>query len=446
MADLAIKGEAPEIARGAIEEVWPIVSEDDVAAVVAALRSGKLSWASTDDVPALEHEWAEYVGSRYCIALNSGTAALHAAVAAAGVEPGDEVLVPALTFLASASSVIHHQGIPVFVDVDPNTFTIRPDDIEARVTSRTRAIIVVHLHGLPADMAAINQIAARRGLIVIEDAAQAPGALYKGQKVGSLGHMGCFSIMAGKNLPTAGEGGLFTTDDVALRDRADMVKMFGERANPGQVRDYNALTMGWNYRFSSILAAFTRSQLRRLDRHTEAVQENSEYLSKHLAEIPGLVPPEVPADRTHVYHHYRIKVDPVAAGVDLPVGIFRQALEDALSAEGMAVVKYQNRPLPGQDFFQRREGYGKGCPWTCGFASRDVTYDSFREYEHALEVIRGSFLIGRRLCMATFMDRGNIDRYVNVFEKVFANLDEVVEHGRGLDYQDPWEEATRLWY
>src|SRR5262245_18879456 len=206
-AALALHGGDPVVPPGAIEERWPLVTEGDVEAVAETLRSGNLSWINNTAVPALERAWADYVGTRFCIALNSGTAALHAAVAAAGVEPGDEVLVPALTFLASASAVIHHQGLPVFVDVDPRTYNLDPGELAAKITGRTRAIVVVHLHGLPADMDPILEIARRRGIKVIEDVAQAPGATYKGRKTGALGDLAAFSIMAGKNLPTAGEGG-----------------------------------------------------------------------------------------------------------------------------------------------------------------------------------------------------------------------------------------------
>jgi len=441
---LAIHGGSPVVAPGAIVERWPIVEEEDIQAVVDTLRTGKLSWINNADIPALEQTWAEYQGTRYCIALNSGTAALHAAVVAAGVEPGDEVLVPALTFLASATAVVHHQGLPVFVDVDPRTFTMDPAKIEERITDRTKAIIVVHLHGMPADMDEIMAIARRRGLKVIEDTCQAPGALYKGKKAGSLGDMSAYSIMAGKNLATAGEGGLFTTDDPKLRDAADMVKMFGEKVRPDEQREYNALTMGWNYRFSSILAAFTLSQLQRLDEYTARVQEGARYLADELAKIPGIIPPYVPEDRTHVYHHFRFKLDPQAAGIDLPVGVFRKALQNVMEAEGVHLIEYQNRPIPGQLLFQERRGYGRGCPWTCGHAGRDVAYD-WREYTQTLDVIRGSLLIGHRLCMASFMERRNIDLYLEAFHKVFRHLDELVAYARTIDYREPWEGAARLW-
>ncbi|MEA2692151.1 MAG: hypothetical protein QOJ16_1538 [Acidobacteriota bacterium] len=441
---LALRGGAPVVPPGAIEERWPLIAEEDIQAVVDTLRTGKLSWINNEAVPALESAWAEYIGSRYCIAVNSGTAALHAAVAASGVEPGDEVIVPALTFLASASAVIHHQGIPVFVDVDPTTFTLDPSKLEEKISERTKAVVVVHLHGLPADMDPILEIARRRGIRVIEDTCQAPGAFYHGKKAGSLGDMSAYSIMAGKNLPTAGEGGLFTTDDPELRDRADMIKMFGERVRPDEEREYNAITMGWNYRFSSILAAFTLSQLRRLDDYTARVQEGAEYLAAGMRDIPGLVPPRVPEGRTHVYHHFRFRIDPETAGLDVPAGRLRKALQDLMEAEGVPLIEYQNRPIPGQLLFQQRVGYGKGCPWSCGHTSREVPY-RVEDYPQTLDVIRSSLLVGHRLCMASFLERANLDLYLAAFHKVFAHRDELVDYARGLDYQEPWEQAARLW-
>ena len=437
-------GGQPALPAELDESRWPVVEDADVDAVVTALRSGRLSWMSDTEVPDLEREWADYVGTSSCIALNSGTAALHAAIAAAGVEPGDEVLVPALSFLASASSVLHQQAIPVFVDIDPATFTIDPDELEAWVTPRTRAVVAVHLHGLPADMDRILAIARRHGLVVIEDAAQAHGSELRGRRVGALGDLGAFSIMAGKNLPTAGEGGLLTTDDPDLRNRADMIKMFGERVEPDGDRSYNAFTLGWNYRLSSVLAAFARAQLRRLDHHTAVVRANAAYLSGVLRELPGVNPPVEPDGRRHVYHHYRVSLDPGEAGIDMSVGMFRKAVQQALMAEGVPMIEYQNRPLPGQVMFQRREGYGRGCPWTCGHADRDVVYRA-DAYPRTLDVIRSSLLVGRRLCMASFLSRQNVEAIAAAFAKVFGQLDEVRRYATTLAYQDPWVEETRLW-
>jgi perosamine synthetase len=344
MATLAVLGGDPLLPDGVDESRWPEVHDSDVEAVVATLRSGRLSWMNDNQVRALEQDFAAYLGVPYCLALNSGTAALHAAVAAVGVGPGDEVLVPALSFLASATCVIHHQGIPVFVDIDPQTFTMDPFTLEQHLSPRTKAIIVVHLHGLAADMEPILRFARAHDLAVIEDVAQAHGATYHGSPVGTLGDISAFSIMAGKNLATAGEGGLLCTADPELRNRADAVKMFGEQIGPDGERDYNAHTVGYNYRLSPIVAAFTRSQLTRLEQYTKEVREGAARLTARLSTLPGVHPPRVPAGRTHVYHHFRVRLDPAEAGIDLPAGPFRQAVMAALAAEGVPVSTYQTRP------------------------------------------------------------------------------------------------------
>lgn len=446
MSTLAVLGGTPAVPDRIDETQWPITEQSDIDLVTSTLESGKLSWANTDQVPALEREWARYVDVPHCIAVNSGTAALHAAVAAAGVEPGDEVIVPALSFLASATAVLHHQGVPVFVDVDPITFTLDPERLEGALSQRTRAIVAVHLHGLPADMNPVMAFARKHGLKVIEDAAQAHGATYHGQVVGSIGDLGAFSIMAGKNLATAGEGGLLTTSDARLRNRADSLKMFGEKLDTGGAREYNAHTMGWNYRLSSVLAAYARGQLSRLDLYTQEVRQGAQLLAKALADLPGVTPPTVPDGRTHVYHHFRVLFDPRDAGLDLPAGVFRKAVQDALTAEGVPVMEYQNRPLPGQKLFADRLGYGQGCPWTCGKADSCRSYRQ-DDYPTTLQVIRTSLVVGKRLCMATFRDPNNVQRYIDGFTKVFTNLDELGRYAHSLDedYIEPWEQHNRLW-
>lgn len=438
-SQLAIHGGRPVVAPGEINEQWPLVSEEDIAAVTATLRTGKLTWVNNEAVPALERAWADYVGSRFCIAFNSGTSALHGAVAAAGVEPGDEVIVPALTFMASAAAIVHHQGLPVFVDVDPRTYNLDPALLAEKITDRTKAVMAVHLSGLPAAMDEILAITRPRGIKVIEDLSQAAGATYKGKKVGSIGDVGACSIMAGKNLPTAGEGGLLTTDNAEMRNRADQLKMFGDRVSDSGEREFNVFTMSWNYRFSAALAAFTSSQLMRLDDHTARVQEGARYLAEGMAEIPGLLPPLVPEGSTHVYHHFRFRVDPQAAGIDLPAGRFRKALQDLVTAEGVPLKQYQNRPVAGQWLFQEQ----RGCPWGCSHASREIRYD-IHDYPQTLDVIRNSLLIGNRLCMATFFERRNLDLYLEAFHKVFRHRGAIVSYGRALDYREPWEEELRV--
>jgi len=224
---------------------------------------------------ALQDEWAKYVGTKHCLVTNSGTAALHMTVAATGVGPGDEVITSAFTFLASASCVLHHNGIPVFVDIDSRTFTMDPKKIE-------------------------EKIAKKHNLAVIEDACQAHGAKYKGRKVGTLGDMAAFSLNSTKNLQAA-DAGLFNTDRDDYRDLAARVRMFGEDVKPGESRKYDATVMGWQYRPHELTCALARSQLRRLDERNSLRTKNCEYLSENLSKIDGVQPPFVPPYAQPVY-------------------------------------------------------------------------------------------------------------------------------------------------
>jgi len=280
---------------------WPIVTDADRAAIARVLDRGVLSGAGAPEVKALETEFAAAVGARCCLATNSGTSALHIALAAAGVGPGDEVIVPALSFIATAQAVLQQGATPVFADVDPDIYNIDPADAARRVTSRTRAIVPVHLHGLPADMDAIEALARGHRLTVIEDAAQAHGAVYKGRAVGTLAAMAAFSLNSTKNLP-AGEGGLFVTDSEELYARAARVRFDGleppskwDPTHPlDDEADAHATLRGWMYLPGELTSALARSQLQRLAETTARSQRNAARLSARLATLPGVEPPRIP--------------------------------------------------------------------------------------------------------------------------------------------------------
>ncbi len=315
-AALAIAGGQPAVAPGSHAR-WPEITAADRAALTRVLDRGVLWGPNAPEVTALEQEWAQYVRSRHCLLTNSGTAALHCAVVAAGIRPGDEVIVPAFSFVASPMAVLQAGAVPVFCDIDPSTFTIDPRLIEGHITERTRAVMPVHVHGLPADMAEIGAVAARHGLAVIEDAAQAHGATYRGERVGSLGDVAAFSLNGSKHLP-AGEGGLFVSDDDEAAVAARRLAMFGEDTpplGPDQTRSYWSHGLAWNYRSHELSAALARSQLRRLDDHVAGAQRNAEILSAGLTALPGLRPPEVPGDRTCVFYRYRLVIDPESSGL-----------------------------------------------------------------------------------------------------------------------------------
>lgn len=367
MSKLAMLG-GPRVvdARAARDSVaWPVVTGAEHDAVRGVLDGGLFT--SNDGgkgaVSKLQEEWAGYVGTRHCAAVANGTAALELALAALDLEPGREVLVPALTFIGTAIPVVQRMLVPVFVDVDPHTFTMDPALAEAAVTARTRAIIVVHLHGLPADMTALRAVADRHGLALIEDAAQAQGATYRGRRAGSLADIGTTSLNVVKNLPTCGEGGLVTTDDDAVHERIVLGRQFGEDLRAGAERDYLSRVLAGNEKMSGVQAAFTRTQLTRLDEYAAARDRNVTAFLARLGALPGITVPVVPGDRTHAWHILRLRFSPEALGrPDISPGALRSVLRRALRAEGVPVQQYQVLPLPAQPAFQELAGY-RGYPW-----------------------------------------------------------------------------------
>lgn len=410
---LAVSGGPRTVPKGLIKN-WPPITDEDRQAVVAVLDSDHLHGTGAPQALAFQREWAEYVGARYCLVTNSGTSALHMALASAGVQPGDEVLVPAYTYWASAAAVLHHNAIPVFVDIELETFCMDPGLIEEKVSDHTKAIMPVHVHGMPADMDAINAIARKHKLVVVEDAAQAQGAEYKGRRAGVLGDAAGFSLNRSKNL-TSCEGGLYTTDNEQFYQYAKMMREFGEAIVPGQQREYNAYTLGWMYRAIEFANAFGRSQLRRLDQYNAQRIEMGEFLNEKLKQIAGVEPAKDPTDRKQVYWTYCFEFRPDQLGLDVPVRAFRLAAETALRAEGVDIGQWQFMPVPAQDVFQSKQGYGRGCPWTCRFG-RPVEYRA-EDYPRTLKFLEGHTCL-RGVCPPNDMELMRL--YVAAFEKVMA--------------------------
>ena len=421
-----------------LEDLWPETRPEDMEAVQKVFESGQFLGIHHPEIEALEKEIADYFDVDYVLAMGSGTASLHAAVAAAGVKPGDEVIVPALTFLASASAILHHVCIPVFADIDPNTFNIDPSSAESKITNRTRAIMAVDLHGLPADYDALRKIADKHNLVIIEDAAHATGATYKGKKAGGLADVAGTSLMPVKQLATCGEGGIFFTDRADYYNRASMVRSFGEVIQKDKPRAYNAYTLGWNYRINPIQAAYVRNQLKRLDYYIGQFIANGSYLSEGLGKLPGIIPPYVPEGSTHVYHMYRMKFNPKAAGLDISAGRFARTVDDAMEAEGMPLRLYQNAPIPGQAMFRLKEGFGDGVPWSLP-GTNPINYD-VEDYPVTLEVLETTRCIGKNGSAGPwyFRNRQTMDLYLEAFNKIWENLDELASYSQKVDYTPPW--------
>lgn len=284
------------------------------AAVATVLESSQ--FVLGEQVAAFEEEFAAYSGARFGVGVNTGTSALHLSLLAAGVGPGDEVITTPFTFVATAAAIAYTGARPVYVDIDPRSFTIEPTRIEAALTERTRAILPVHLYGQPADMDPIVEIARRRGLVVIEDACQAHGAEYRGRRVGSIGDLGCFSFYPGKNLGAYGEGGMVVTDNAAHAERIRMLRDWG------QDRRYHHVLPGYNYRLEGLQGAILRVKLRHLEDWTEARRDHARRYDELLA---GACPrtPEVLPDRRHVYHVYAVRTGD------------REAVQASLHARGI---------------------------------------------------------------------------------------------------------------
>ncbi|WDH79810.1 DegT/DnrJ/EryC1/StrS family aminotransferase [Microbacterium esteraromaticum] len=275
----------------------PIIGDDERAAVDRVLRSGMV--AQGPEVAAFEAEFsAHFVSGRPSVAVNSGTAGLHLGLLAAGVGPGDEVIVPSFTFAATGNSVALTGGTPVFVDIEPETFTLDPEAVAAAITPRTKGILPVHLYGHPARMRELEKVAAERGVALYEDAAQAHGAALDGRPVGSFGDFAMFSLYPTKNM-TSGEGGMVTcaTDEIARR-----VKLL---RNQGMERQYENEIVGFNARMTDIHAAIGRVQLTKVDAWTAQRQANAAFLD---ANLQGVVVPPVAEGAVHVYHQYTIRV------------------------------------------------------------------------------------------------------------------------------------------
>ena len=279
----------------------PIIGDDERAAVDRVLRSGMI--AQGPEVAAFEQEFGtQLAGGRTCVAVNSGTAGLHLGLLAAGIGPGDEVIVPSFTFAATANSVALTGATPVFADIEPDHFCLAPDAVEAAITERTRAIMPVHLYGHPAAMPQLDRIAQEHGLQVFEDAAQAHGASLDGQLVGTFGTFGMFSLYPTKNM-TSGEGGMVSCAD------DDVARAIRLLRNQGMERQYANEVIGFNARMTDIHAAIGRVQLTKLAAWTAARQSNAEFLSANLAGLEGVRVPAVAPGAVHVYHQYTIRLE-----------------------------------------------------------------------------------------------------------------------------------------
>lgn len=332
----------------------PDFGPEETAAVAEVLASGMV--AQGRRVAELEKEWADFVGVKHAIAMSNGTAALMSIFAGIGLEPGDEVITVSHTFAATANSILYTGATPVFVDIEPDTYVIDAKLIEAAITPRTRAICPVHLFGLVADMDMILAIADRHGLVVVEDACQAHGALFRGRPAGSFGH-GAFSLYATKNMTTA-EGGFVTTNDDRLADWLRLYRNQGMRAR------YQFEMLGFNFRMTDVAAAIGIAQFDKLERNTARRRSIAARYDEALAGLPVRLP-LTPDGRTHVFHQYTVDV-----------GDARDAIVADLRADGIGADIYYPVPVHRQEYIMER-GLHADLPVTDAAAARTLALPMF---------------------------------------------------------------------
>lgn len=340
---------------------WPAFREDCIRAASDVIRSGRMTSLTGDAVARFEQAFAAYHNIPHCLATSSGTTAIHLALAGLGLGPGDEVIVPAHTFIASATPVLHQGAVAVFADVDTATFTLLPSSVEAAVSARTKAIVAVHLNGHPAALDELGAIARRHGLALVEDAAQAHGAVYRGRTVGTIGDIGCFSFWEDKIMSTAGEGGAVITADAALARRMARIRSHGEGPIEGE-RRYFHLELGYNYRLAAVLAAVGQAELGRLGEYLASRRRNADRIRQGLAETPEVEPPVVAEGCVHSYYKFvvKLRLDRLSVGAD--------RFAAAVAAEGIPCSRRYPTPLHQQPVFRDAIAAGRarvgdgGCP------------------------------------------------------------------------------------
>jgi dTDP-4-amino-4,6-dideoxygalactose transaminase len=433
---IALFGGKPTLAKDAHKK-WPDVSEEQRRAILRVLDRGVLSGSNAPESVAFEEEFADFVGAKYALLAHSGTSALHLALAAAGIQAGDHVIVPAYSFVATPLAVLHAGGIPIFADVDETTGLIDPKEVESLITSRVRAVMPVHVHGCSADLGALFDIAKRHNISIIEDAAQAHGATWNGKPVGALGKAGGFSLQSSKNLG-AGEGGVFVTNDEGIAEEANRLRNFGQNvaladraAFDGDrpldaLRSMDSSRIGWMYRGNELGAAFARTALEKLPELTRLCQENAAWLSAELSKLPGVLPPTFPEGATSVHHKYRVRLDAKAAGLDIAPRALREVMIKALRAEGLEVVLWQQSPLPAQPTFITREGFGGGFPWSLDRDTDFASLYALSRFSRTQRLLDGSLLLFSQSCPLIAQPSEIVHEYAKAFARVWSARAELV--------------------
>ena len=410
-------------------------SKEEQKAAARVVKSGILSrfigaWHENfyggQEVKAFETEWAEYFKVKYAISVNSATSGIYAAVGAAGIGPGDEVIVSPYTMSASAVAPLIYGAVPVFADIEEDYFCLSPESVESRITSRTKAIIVVDIFGLPYNKEAINKIAKKHGILVIEDCAQAPGATYRGILAGTLGDVGIYSLNYHKNIHT-GEGGMVVTNNKNLAERVQLIRNHAESVVEAKGVKNIVNMVGFNFRMTEIEAALGREQLKRLPRLFKQRVANVSYLNEALSQISCLEPAKVRPGCAHAYYVHPIKFKQDVAGIhrnkfvdavkaELPVTKLREA-------EGVKLGYGYVKPLYLLPIFQNKIAFGKnGYPWNSSVYKGKVSYH--KGSCPVVEDMHYNRLITHEL-LSPSMKKNDLDAVVKAFKKVWDNKDQL---------------------
>ena len=425
MARLAINGGEAVLPTGP-KIRWPIFDEREKRALTEVLESGR--WCSSgylfgdpereSKVSQFEKAFSRWVGTKYAIANNSGTSALVLALKAGGIEAGDEVIVPAVTFVASGTAVILANAVPIFVDIDPETYQISPDATETSITNKTKAIMPVHYGGYPADMDRIMEIAKKHDLVVVEDCAEAHGSEWRGKRVGSIGDLGCFSFQMGKPL-TCGEGGIVVTNDEELATKCYSYGNLGRMPIEKGGGLYKHYIPAGNFRLSEFLGALLIVQLSRIDEQTEIRYRNGEYFAKELEKIEGISALKRDSRVTkRGYYFYFLRYDSSKWK-----SVSRDKFIAALRVEGVPCGTAHNDPMYRNVVFYKNAFGRTGCPIKCQFYGKEIDYSKF--YCPETERIYRSEVVS--LGKDFLMDRENVDLVLEAIRKIKDSVDELIE-------------------
>ena len=404
--------------------VYNTVGDEEVSAAASVVQSGVLSdfvgapgkhFLGGKQVQEFEQAFRSQFCVEHAVSVNSWTSGLIAAVGALGVSPGDEVLVTPWTMCASAISILHWNAIPVFVDIEADTFCMDPSKIESRITPRTKAILVVDIFGQSADMDPILAIAQKHNLKVLSDCAQAPGAIYRGKLAGTLADVGGYSFNYHKHIHT-GEGGMIVTNDAEIARKCQLIRNHAEAAlvdSPGA--DLTNM-IGYNFRLGEIESAIGKQQLKKLDSAIESRQRAASLLSERLSDIPYLTTPVTRDDCSHVFYFYAMKHNAELAGVS------RDLIHRALVAEGVPFLsnRYQNLHL--LPMFIQKQCYGQeGFPWSL---NTDVEYVYEEGQCPVAERLNNQEFLGLFMCGSQYTDN-EVNLIGDAFHKVYASLDDL---------------------